>query len=86
MCWDTYFCSVFEHQPDFGQKWAPKNDKNSHFAKHKLLTKKRFVWTPPHLEPPNFTQKMVFYILSFSKKKNMDFEQKTQLKRKKKQR
>ena len=41
------FKVFFEHQPKFAQKMAPKkNDNFSHFAKHRLIKKKRFVATP----------------------------------------
>ena len=45
MCWNTYFDSVFEHQPKLEQKMGQKNDNFSHFAKHRFI-KNRFVATP----------------------------------------
>ena len=61
------FTLIFEHQPNFARKWAPKNDNLSHFAKHRLFKKK--CCNPP------LDQKLVCFN-SFFITKNTDVEQK----------
>ena len=64
MCWNTYFIVFFEHLPKFGKKWS-KNDNFSHFAKHRLIKKKkRFCCNPP------FDQKLVFFNFVFWNQKH----------------
>ena len=47
MCWNTYFYSVFWTSTKIAQKGGQtKTDNFSHFAKHRLIKKKRFVATP----------------------------------------
>ena len=70
------FYSVFEHQPNFAPKRAPKqNDNFSHFAKHRLIKKKLL------LQPPSLLTKQlcvcVFYFILLFWTKNIHVEQKT---------
>ena len=58
------------------QKNTKKNDNFSHFAKHRLLK---------NMLLPPFDPKLVFFLLAFYKK-NIDVEQKQNLKAGKKQR
>ena len=68
------FTELFEHQPKFAPKWAPQNDIFSHLQTQ--VIKKRFVATP------NLTNNWCF----ISCLKNVDVDQKTQLKTREKQR
>ena len=47
MCWNTYFYSVVWTSPKIcPKKGHQKNDNFSHFPKHRLIKKNRFVATP----------------------------------------
>ena len=66
------FTVSFENQQKLA-KHGPQNDNFSHFAKHRLLKEKPLCCTPP---PP--TKNGVFQLASL--KKNIEVEQKTNLK------
>ena len=69
MCSDAYFYSVFFTAKHLHKK-KPKNDNFSHFAKHRLIKKNRYVATP------RLTKIGVFQLGLFETKNN-DVEQQT---------
>ena len=73
MCRNTYFIGFFEEQPKFAKKCPPQNDNFSQFAKHRFITKKTFVATP-------LLPKIGVFQLGFFETKNIDVEQKHNLK------
>ena len=75
MCWNTYFYSVFEHQPKNAKKWPKKNDNFWHFPKHGLIQKK-----PVLLQPPFWPKISVFFKLSVLKPKTLMLNKKHNLK------
>ena len=66
MCWNTSFHSAFEHQPKLAKNRAKKNDNFSHFAKHKLIKKKKTFCC----NPPPFDQKLMFFNSDFFNQKH----------------
>ena len=63
----------FEHHPKIAKKWTQKNDNFSHFAKHRLIKKTRFV-------APLLTQKFLFFKLCVWKSKTLMLNKKHNLK------
>ena len=80
MCQNIYFYSVFDKQQKLAKKTCPKKSITFTFCKTQVDKKKKTLCRNPPLDP-----KLVFFELAFLKK-NIDVEQKTKLKSKKKQR